>query len=131
MSIERISPDMPRPDVLIGSTYKIKPLGFENAYYITINDCILNAGTDYESRQSFECFINTKENSQFQWVSALTVAMSSTLRTGSNVKYLLNAWKEICDPKGEVREKGGKAWPSLVSRIASVIEDHIDRIGAL
>ena len=34
-----------RPEVLIGSTYKIKSPLVEHAMYVTINDIVLNAGT--------------------------------------------------------------------------------------
>ena len=43
-----------RPDVLIGSTYKIKSPLFEHALYTTINDVVLNPGTEYELRRPFE-----------------------------------------------------------------------------
>ena len=35
-----------RPEMLHGSTYKIKTPASEHALYITINDIILNTGTD-------------------------------------------------------------------------------------
>ncbi|EQD62829.1 ribonucleotide reductase, alpha subunit, partial [mine drainage metagenome] len=40
-----------RPEVLVGSTYKIKSPLFEHALYVTINDIVLNAGTPHESRR--------------------------------------------------------------------------------
>src|SRR5690242_8835783 len=49
-----------RPEVLIGSTYKIKSPLFEHALYVTINDIVLNAGTDFELRRPYELFINSK-----------------------------------------------------------------------
>ena len=39
-----------RPDTLIGATYKIKSPLFEHALYVTINDIVLNQGTEYELR---------------------------------------------------------------------------------
>ncbi|MGA0102655.1 MAG: NrdJb, partial [Steroidobacteraceae bacterium] len=36
-----------RPDVLIGSTYKIKTPVSDHAMYVTINDIILNEGTEH------------------------------------------------------------------------------------
>ena len=47
-----------RPEVLIGSTYKIKSPLVEHAMYVTINDIVLNAGTEHEHRRPFEVFIN-------------------------------------------------------------------------
>ena len=37
-----------RPEMLIGSTYKVKTPLSEHALYITINDIILNHGTENE-----------------------------------------------------------------------------------
>ncbi|TAN02681.1 MAG: NrdJb, partial [Rhodanobacteraceae bacterium] len=39
-----------RPEILIGATYKIKSPLFEHALYVTINDIVLNAGTEFEMR---------------------------------------------------------------------------------
>ena len=51
-----------RPEMLVGSTYKIKTPISEHAFYITINDMLLNPGTPYEKRRPFEIFINSKQN---------------------------------------------------------------------
>ena len=40
-----------RPEVLIGSTYKIKTPLVEHAMYVTINDIVLNPGTEHELRR--------------------------------------------------------------------------------
>src|SRR5690606_26262778 len=45
-----------RPEVLIGSTYKIKSPLVEHAMYVTINDIVLNAGSEHEQRRPFEIF---------------------------------------------------------------------------
>ena len=39
-----------RPEMLLGSTYKIKTPLSEHALYVTINDVILNSGTEHEQR---------------------------------------------------------------------------------
>ena len=44
-----------RPEVLLGSTYKIKTPLSEHAIYVTINDIVLNSGTEQEQRRPFEC----------------------------------------------------------------------------
>ncbi len=69
-----------RPDVLIGSTYKIKSPLVEHAFYVTINDIVLNAGTEHELRRPFEIFINSKSMEHFQWIVALTRIMSAVFR---------------------------------------------------
>lgn len=52
-----------RPDVLVGNTYKIKSPLVEHAFYVTINDIVLNAGSEHEQRRPFEIFINSKSMS--------------------------------------------------------------------
>ena len=47
-----------RPEMLLGSTYKIKTPLSDHALYITINDIVLNPGTEHEQRRPFEIFIN-------------------------------------------------------------------------
>src|SRR3954463_8577537 len=49
-----------RPEELIGSTYKIKTPVSDHAMYVTINDIVLNEGTEHEQRRPFEIFINSK-----------------------------------------------------------------------
>ena len=46
-----------RPEVLIGSTYKIKTPVSDHAMYVTINDIVLNEGTEYQQRRPFEIFL--------------------------------------------------------------------------
>ena len=53
-----------RPEMLLGSTYKVKTPLSEHALYITINDVVLNVGTDHELRRPFEVFINSKNMEQ-------------------------------------------------------------------
>src|SRR5690606_7967042 len=60
-----------RPEVLVGSTYKIKSPLVEHAMYVTINDIVLNQGTEHELRRPFEIFVNSKSMEHFQWIVAL------------------------------------------------------------
>ena len=69
-----------RPEVLIGSTYKIKSPLVEHAMYVTINDIVLNAGNEHEHRRPFEIFINCKSMEHFQWIVALTRILSPVFR---------------------------------------------------
>ena len=54
-----------RPEVLVGSTYKIKTPVSDHAMYVTINDIVLNEGTRHEQRRPFEIFINSKNLDHF------------------------------------------------------------------
>jgi hypothetical protein len=120
-----------RPEVLVGSTYKIKTPLSDHALYVTINDIILNQGTDHESRQPYEIFINSKSMDHFQWVVALTRVISAVFRKGGDVCFLVEELKAVFDPKGGYFKKGGKFMPSLVAEIGDAIESHMKMIGLI
>jgi hypothetical protein len=120
-----------RPEMLVGSTYKIKPPLAEHALYITINDYILNEGTDHEQRRPFEVFINTKNMDHFMWIVALTRVMSAVFRKGGDATFMVEELKSVFDPQGGYWLPGGRFMPSLVAEIGTCIEDHMRRIGML
>ena len=120
-----------RPDVLIGSTYKIKSPGLDHAMYVTINDIVLNQDTDHEQRRPFEIFINSKAMDQFQWIVALTRIMSAVFRKGGDIVFLVEELKAVFDPKGGYFQPGGKFMPSLIAEIGHVVEKHLMGIGML
>lgn len=120
-----------RPDVLIGSTYKIKTPLVEHAMYVTINDIVLNAGTEHEQRRPFEVFINSKSMDHFQWIVGLTRIMSAVFRKGGDVTFLVDEMKAVFDPRGGYFKAGGVYMPSLVAEIGAVVEDHLKSIGMI
>jgi hypothetical protein len=120
-----------RPDMLIGSTYKIKSPLFEHALYVTINDIVLNEGTEHELRRPFEIFINSKNMDHFQWIVALTRIMSAVFRKGGDVTFLVEELKAVFDPRGGYFKAGGVYMPSIVAELGSVIEQHLKMIGLL
>lgn len=120
-----------RPEVLIGSTYKIKTPLTEHALYVTVNDVVLNPGTDDELRRPFEVFINSKNMDHFQWIVALTRIISAVFRKGGDVTFLVEELRSVFDPRGGYFKKGGKYMPSLVAEIGDVIERHMRMIGLL
>lgn len=120
-----------RPDVLVGSTYKIKSPLFEHALYVTINDIVLNPGTRHESRRPFEIFINSKNMDHFQWVVAITRIMSAVFRKGGDVTFLVEELKAVFDPRGGYFKSGGVYMPSIVAEIGAVVEDHLKTIGMI
>src|SRR3546814_18682593 len=61
-----------RPEVLIGSTYKIKSPLVEHAMYVTINDIVLNAGREHQQRRPFEIFVNSKSMEHYPCICAPT-----------------------------------------------------------
>jgi len=121
-----------RPDKLVGSTYKLKTPehASEHALFITINDIVLNEGTNHEIRRPFEIFINSKNMDHFQWIVALTRIMSAVFRKGGDVTFLVEELRSVFDPRGGYWNKG-KLMPSLVAEIGDVIEEHLIGIGML
>jgi hypothetical protein len=120
-----------RPDMLIGSTYKVKTPVSDHAMYITINDIVLNPGTPYEQRRPFEIFINSKNLDHFQWIVALTRIISAVFRKGGDVTFLVEELKAVFDPKGGYWKPGGKFMPSLIAEIGHTIEHHLKTIGLI
>jgi hypothetical protein len=120
-----------RPEMLLGSTYKIKTPLSEHAIYVTINDVVLNPGTDQEQRRPFEIFINSKNMENFQWIVALTLIISAVFRKGGDVTFLVEELNSVFDPRGGYFKKGGKYMPSLVAEIGDAIEAHLRMIGLL
>ncbi|MCU0977436.1 MAG: hypothetical protein MUC71_14175 [Steroidobacteraceae bacterium] len=120
-----------RPEVLIGSTYKIKTPVSDHAMYVTINDIILNEGTEHEHRRPFEVFINSKNLDHFQWIVALTRIISAVFRKGGDVAFLTEELKAVFDPRGGYWQPGGKFMPSIVAELGFVVERHLQTIGLM
>lgn len=120
-----------RPEILIGATYKIKSPLFEHALYVTINDIVLNAGTEFEMRRPFEIFINSKNMDHFQWIVGLTRVMSAVFRKGGDVTFLVEELKAVFDPRGGYFKAGGVYMPSIVAELGNIIETHLTMIGLL
>ncbi len=121
-----------RPQKLIGSTYKLKTPDHVSAHamYITINDIVLNEGTEHEMRRPFEVFINSKNLEHYQWIVALTLIMSAVFRKGGDITFLVDELRSVFDPRGGYWNKG-KYMPSIIAEIGEVIEHHLIDIGML
>lgn len=129
--LEEMHEKLKRPEHLEGSTYKIKTPHSEHALYVTINDVVLNHGSDHETRRPFEIFINSKNMDHFQWVVAITRIMSAVFRKGGDVTFLVEELKAVFDPRGGYFKAGGVYMPSIVAEIGAVIEDHMKTIGLI
>jgi hypothetical protein len=120
-----------RPQMLLGSTYKMKTPFSDHALYVTVNDIILNPGTEHELRRPFEIFINSKNMDDFQWIVALTRIISAVFRKGGDVTFMVEELRSVFDPRGGYFKPGGKFMPSLVAEIGDVLESHMRMIGLL
>jgi hypothetical protein len=123
--------EIARPDELRGYTYKIKTPLSAHAMYITINNIVLNVGTEHEQEHPFEVFINSKNMEQFQWILALTRVISAVFRKGGDSVFLVEELKQVFDPQGGYFKKGGRFMPSLVAEIGEVLETHMKKIGLI
>jgi hypothetical protein len=130
-NIVQLHEKLQRPEMLLGSTYKVKTPLSEHALYITINDVVLNQGTKHELRRPFEIFINSKNMDHFQWIVALTRIISAVFRKGGDVTFLVEELRSVFDPRGGYFKKGGRYMPSLVAEIGDAIECHLRMIGML
>jgi hypothetical protein len=127
----RMHERLERPEVLIGSTYKVKTPVSDHAMYVTINDIVLNEGTEHEQRRPFEIFINSKNLDHYQWIVALTRIMSAVFRKGGDVTFLVDELKAVFDPRGGYWQPGGKFMPSIIAELGYIVEKHLTEIGLL
>ncbi|GAB3017475.1 TSCPD domain-containing protein [Bowmanella dokdonensis] len=131
-SIEQMHEQLARPEMLTGTTYKLKTPSHvsEHSLFITINDIVLNPGTDHESRRPFEIFINCKSMEHFQWIVALTRIMSAVFRKGGDCTFIVEELRSVFDPKGGYWNHG-RYVGSLIAEIGDVIEQHLIKIGLI
>ena len=127
----RMHEKLERPEMLVGSTYKVKTPVSDHAMYVTINDIILNEGTEHEKRRPFEIFINSKNLDHYQWIVALTRIISAVFRKGGDVTFLVEELKAVFDPRGGYWQPGGKYMPSIIAELGYIVEKHLVAIGML
>src|SRR3982074_1790614 len=121
----RMHERLERPEMLVGSTYKIKTPISDHAMYVTINDIVLNEGTEYEQRRPFEVFINSKNLDHFQWIVALTRIISAVFRKGATSPFLVEELKAVFDPRGGHWPPGGKFMPSIIAEPGYALRKHL------
>jgi len=129
--VVRMHEKLERPEMLLGSTYKVKTPVSDHAMYVTINDIVLNQGTEHEQRRPFEIFINSKNLDHYQWIVALTRLMSAVFRKGGDVTFMVDELKAVFDPRGGYWQPGGKFMPSIIADLGHIIERHLKSIGLL
>ncbi|MEJ2127344.1 MAG: NrdJb [Woeseiaceae bacterium] len=127
----RMHEKLERPEMLVGSTYKVKTPVSDHAMYVTINDIVLNQGTEYEKRRPFEIFINSKNLDHYQWIVALTRIISAVFRKGGDVAFLVDELKAVFDPRGGYWQSGGRFMPSIIAELGYIVEKHLISIGLM
>jgi hypothetical protein len=127
----RMHEKLERPEMLVGSTYKVKTPISDHAMYVTINDIVLNEGTEYEKRRPFEIFINSKNLDHYQWIVALTRIISAVFRKGGDVTFLVEELTAVFDPRGGYWQPGGRFMPSIIAELGYIVEKHLILIGMM
>lgn len=130
-NVIRMHEKLERPEMLVGSTYKVKTPVSDHAMYVTINDIVLNENTPHEQRRPFEIFINSKNLDHYQWIVALTRIMSAVFRKGGDVAFLVDELKAVFDPRGGYWQPGGTFMPSIIAELGHIVEKHLTEIGLL
>lgn len=130
-NVVRMHEKLDRPEMLRGSTYKVKTPVDDHAMYVTINDIVLNLGTEHESQRPFEIFVNSKNLDHYQWIVALTRIMSAVFRKGGDVTFVVEELKAVFDPRGGYWKPGGKYMPSIIAELGHIVEKHLQYIGML
>ena len=112
---------IPRPDNLVGYTYKIKPHDY--AYYITINNII-----DSDSNERpYEIFINSKDVSNYSYLMAICRLISAFLQTGHEFTFIAEELGQIHDSNFHYLRKG-KSYPSLLAMVGETLETHFKNL---
>jgi len=120
------SPVVPdRPEELEGTTYKVRYPGIEQAFYVTMNDAIIDG-----KRVPFEIFINSKSVQHQEFIVAMTRMLSAIFRRGGDVTFILEELRQVHSAKGGVFLKG-QYLPSFVAFLGNVIERHFEKIGLI
>lgn len=127
--VQHMHENIPRPETLTGTTYKVTTPLSSSSIYITINDIVLNPGTPHEQRRPYEIFLNSRNMDHFQWIVALTRVISAVFRKGGDVVFLVDQLKNVFDPNGGYFKSGGKYMPSLVAELGDIIERHLRFLG--
>jgi ribonucleoside-diphosphate reductase alpha chain len=109
----------PRPEQLVGVTYKLSWPESAHAVYVTLNDLV-----DSEGRRPFEIFINSKNMEHYAWTLGLTRMVSAVFRRGGDVRFVAEELKAVFDPRGGAW-LDGRYTPSLLAAIGGVIERHL------
>lgn len=131
VELEQMNEFKQRPEKLTGTTYRVKSPIQNHSMFITINDIVLNEGSEHEHRRPFEIFINSKDVEHYQWTVALTRIISAIFRKGGECLFLVEELRSVFDPKGGYFKQGGRYVSSLIAEIGDVIEQHMRSIGMI
>ena len=129
ITVEPIFQDtvLQRPELLFGSTYKLKfpqvPNLPEHAIFLTFNHTYILG-----KAVPFELFFNTKNKELVAWLETISLTLTTLFRTGTDITHLLEEYRTIQASTGGYRgklkkwEEKPKYYTSILGEIADVIE---------
>lgn len=112
-----------RPEKLKGETVRLRWPTYGYPMFLTINDKVENG------RQiPFEIFINSKGSDYRHWIDTVTRLVSSIMRKGGDLTFLIDELKSVWSAKGAQYIEG--RWVgSEVAYIGLKLEEHFIEIG--
>jgi hypothetical protein len=128
--VKKTPKELKSPPILEGRRYKIKSPMTKSAMYVMIFDIV---NEEDGTRQPFEIFINSKDTTHFEWITALTRMISACFRRGGDLSFILEELECIIAPghPGYIA-KGGRHIPSLVAEISlCAIREHFKHLGLI
>jgi ribonucleoside-diphosphate reductase alpha chain len=124
---ERNDTPADRDQVLIGGTYKLKWPDLEHAFYITINDRVLENG----NKCPHEIFINTKNVESKMWIDTVTLLLTAVFRRTEDASFIVEELEGVFDPRGGSFMPGQGFVPSLASAIGGILRQHVSGLGLM
>ncbi|MBN3562896.1 hypothetical protein [Aliamphritea spongicola] len=118
-----------RPQSLAGTTYEVITPRSEHPLYVTINDLILNPGTDAQVNYPWEIFVNTRTMDHFMWVTSLNQIISGVFDQPAPLGERLRELYGLFDQHGQHLKQGGRFTPALASELGEAIFGHFKAVG--
>ena len=118
-----------RPQSLAGTTYRVVTPRSEHPLYVTINDLILNPGSDAQVNYPWEIFVNTRTMDHFMWVTSLNQIISGVFDKPAPLGERLRELHGLFDQHGQHLKQGGRFTPALASELGEAIFGHFKAVG--
>ncbi|WP_271271161.1 hypothetical protein [Aliamphritea hakodatensis] len=118
-----------RPQSLSGTTYEVITPRSEHPLYVTINDLILNPGTDAQVNYPWEIFVNTRNMDHFMWITSLNQIISGVFDKPAPLGERLRELHGLFDQHSQHLKQGGRFTPALASELGEAIFGHFKAVG--
>ena len=121
-----------RPEVLNGTTYKIRPLVLQHGLYITINNTVVE-----DKVLPYELFISSKNVELFHFMEVLSLTITTLFRLQQDITHLLEEYSDIPAMGGDywskpkIKGEKGKFYKSFIGEIADIIKMHLEGLSIL